>query len=128
MCTICIFAYVILSVRAIDGMEHIIRPAKDIRELVDSLCKDGADAQYIQYLSKSRILSPQMLKANLSTQPSSLSTFMISKTDRVSQKPRRRQLNAKVCGSKSSIFCISSIFVQTTCQTMITRKWLKYSS
>ena len=78
MCTICIFAYVILSVRAIDGMEHIIRPAKDIRELVDSLCKDGADAQYIQCLSKSRILSPQMLKPNLSTQPSSLSTFMIS--------------------------------------------------
>ena len=30
-----------------------------IRELVDSLCRDGADAQYMQYLSKSRITSPQ---------------------------------------------------------------------
>ena len=31
----------------------------DIRESVDSLCRDGADAQYMQYLSKSRITSPQ---------------------------------------------------------------------
>ena len=31
-----------------------------IRELVDSLCRDGADAQYMQYLSKSRITSPQI--------------------------------------------------------------------
>ena len=29
-----------------------------IRESVDSLCRDGADAQYMQYLSKSRITSP----------------------------------------------------------------------
>ena len=32
----------------------------DIGESVDSLCRDGADAQYIQYLSKSRITSPQI--------------------------------------------------------------------
>ena len=32
---------------------------KLIRESVDSLCRDGADAQYMQYLSKSRITSPQ---------------------------------------------------------------------
>ena len=31
---------------------------KHIRESVDSLCRDGTDAQYIQYLSKSRITSP----------------------------------------------------------------------
>ena len=31
-----------------------------IRESVDSLCRDGADAQYMQYLSKSRITSPQI--------------------------------------------------------------------
>ena len=31
-----------------------------IRESVDSLCRDGADAQYMQYLSKSRITSPQL--------------------------------------------------------------------
>ena len=27
-----------------------------IRELVDSLCRDGTDAQYMQYLRKSRII------------------------------------------------------------------------
>ena len=31
-----------------------------IRESVDSLCTDGADAQYIQYLRKSRTTSPQI--------------------------------------------------------------------
>ena len=31
-----------------------------IRESVDSLCRDGADAQYMQYLRKSRIISPQI--------------------------------------------------------------------
>ena len=30
-----------------------------IRESVDSLCRDGADVQYMQYLNKSRITSPQ---------------------------------------------------------------------
>ena len=35
------------------GMTHMIH----IRESVDSLCRDGADAQYMQYLSKSRITS-----------------------------------------------------------------------
>ena len=30
-----------------------------IRESVDSLCRDGADVQYMQYLRKSRIISPQ---------------------------------------------------------------------
>ena len=34
----------------------------EIRESVDSLCRDGADAQYMQYLSKSRITSPQTRK------------------------------------------------------------------
>ena len=33
-----------------------------IRESVDSLCRDGADAQYMQYLSKSRITTPQTRK------------------------------------------------------------------
>ena len=33
-----------------------------IRESVDSLCRDGADAQYMQYLSKSRITLPQTRK------------------------------------------------------------------
>ena len=55
-----------------------------------------------------------MLKAYLSTQPSCMSAFKISKTHVVAQKHRRRQLNAKVCGSESAIFCILSFFVQTT--------------
>ena len=68
-----------------------------------------------------------MLKAYLSTQPSSLSAFMINKTHQVGQKPRGRQLNTKACGSESPIFVILSFFVQTTCQTTITQKWLKYT-
>ena len=43
-----------------------------------------------------------MLKAYLSAQPSSLSAFVIWKTHTVAQKPRGRQLNAKVCGSESA--------------------------
>ena len=34
----------------------------------------------------------------LSAQPSSLSAFITSKMHIVAQRPRRRQLNAKVCG------------------------------
>ena len=33
-----------------------------IRGSVDSPCRDGADVQYMQYLSKSRITSPQTRK------------------------------------------------------------------
>ena len=78
--------------------------------------------QYMQYLSKSRITLPQLdtLKAYLSTQASSLSAFVISKTHISGHKPYGRQLNKKVCGSKSAIFVILSsffflsFFVQTT--------------
>ena len=38
---------------------HTICSKLYIRESVDSLCRDGADMQYMQYLSKSRITSPQ---------------------------------------------------------------------
>ena len=56
-----------------------------------------------------------MQKAYLSIQTSSLSAFVISKTYISGQKPRGRQLNKKVCGSKSAIFLILlSFFVQTT--------------
>ena len=47
-----------------------------------------------------------MQNTYLSVQPSSLSIFMIWKTHIVSQKPRERQPNAKVCGSESAIFLI----------------------
>ena len=82
---------------------------KYIRESVDSLCRDGADAQYMQYLSKNRInFTTNTQKAYLSVQASSLSAFLISKTHISGQKPRGRQLNTKVCGSKSTIFLILS--------------------
>ena len=41
---------------------------------------------------------------NASAQPSSLSAIMISKTHIVAQRPRGRQLNAKVCSSESAFF------------------------
>ena len=47
-----------------------------------------------------------MQKAYLSIQASSLSDFVISKTHISGQKLRGRQLNAKVCGHESAIFCI----------------------
>ena len=76
-------------------------------------------------LSKSRITSPQIY---LSAQASSLSAFVISKTHIVAQKPRGRQLNAKLYGSESAIFRIlqSSLF-RPLCQTTITQKRFKYS-
>ena len=50
-----------------------------IRKSVDSLCRNGTDAQYMQYLSKCRITNT--LKAYLSTSSSSLSPFMIMQQD-----------------------------------------------
>ena len=49
-----------------------------------------------------------MLTAYLTTQPSSLSAFMISNTHK---DPHEEQMNLKVCGSKSAFFLFS---VQTT--------------
>ena len=84
----------------------------NVRESVDSLCRDGADAQYMQYFKqKPYNFTTNTLKAYLSAQASSLSAFVISKTHIVGQKPRGRQLNAKVCGSKSAIFRILSFFL-----------------
>ena len=51
-----------------------------------------------------------MLKAYLSTKPFSLSAFMISKTHIIAQNPHRKQLNAKVCSSASSLCLILSLF------------------
>ena len=62
------------------------------------------------------------LKAYLSAQASSLSAFMISKTHTSGQKPRGRQLNAKVRVRQQKCDFSSSFF-----QTTITGKRLKYS-
>ena len=49
-----------------------------IRVSVNSLYRDGTDAQYMQYLSKAVYFTANTLKAFLSAQSSSLSAFMIS--------------------------------------------------
>ena len=52
---------------------------KIIRESVDSLCRDGADVQYMQYFKqKPYTFTTNTLKAYLSAQMSSLSAFVIS--------------------------------------------------
>ena len=88
-----------------------------IRESVDSLCRDGADAAIYAILKqKPYNFTTSTLKAYLSAQASSLSDFVISKTHISGQKPRGRQLNAKVCGHESAIFRIllSFFLVKTT--------------
>ena len=50
-----------------------------------------------------------MPKAYLST----LSAFVISKTHIGAQKPQGRQVNAKVCGSKSAILLILSFLLSS---------------
>ena len=82
---------------------------------VHSLCRDGTDTQYMQYLSESCETSP---KYALSTQPSSLSAFMISKTHIVAQKPHGIQLNAKC--AVVHVPYILSLF-RPLCSAMITQ-------
>ena len=73
-----------------------------IRESVDSRCRDSTDMQFMQFLSMSCInFTTDALKDYLSAQASSLSAFVIRKSYISGQKPVRRQVNAKVCGSKS---------------------------
>ena len=38
-----------------EGIKYIRKGGENIRQSVHSLCRNGADAQYMQYLSKSRI-------------------------------------------------------------------------
>ena len=84
---------------------------------------------FLQYFEqKPYSFTTNTLKAYLSAQPFSLSAFLISKTHIVVQKPHRRQLNAKVCGSKSAIYAILSFFLLSPlCSTMISWELFKYS-
>ena len=59
-----------------------------------------------------------VLKAYLSSQPSSLSYFMISKAHVVTQKPCKRQLNTKVCGIAEVQFISFYLF-----QTTVFKQW-----
>ena len=47
---------------AVSALVNILLNVLHIRESVDSVCKDGTDAQYMQYLNKNRITSPQTRK------------------------------------------------------------------
>ena len=81
-----------------------------MRESVDSLYRDDADAQYIQYVSKSHETQPRMhfkLK-EASAQHTSLSDFTISKTDKLSQKHCGTESNTKVCSSHFLLIMILS--------------------
>ena len=67
------------------------------RELVDSLCRDGTDAQ----LSKMPYnpATTSLLKAHSSTKSSSSKFYVIRKTHTFAPKQCKRQLDTKVCGS-----------------------------
>ena len=77
---------------------------RDIQELVDSQCRDGANMQYMKYLSKSYNLATSTLRAYSSSQSSSLWRFMIRKTHTITHEPCVRQLNTNVCSNESAIF------------------------
>ena len=89
-------------------------PNTAANQSVDSLCRDGADAQYATLKQKPYNFTTNTQKPYLSIQASSLSTFVISKTHISGQKPRGRQLNAKVCDSKSAIFRLLLYFLICT--------------
>ena len=72
-------------------------------------------AQYTQYLKPNQYnFTSSMLKAYLGARSPSSSAFMISKIHYSwKKKPRGRQLNAKVCGSRSA-FSRTFFLAQTT--------------
>ena len=72
----------------------------------------GRRAIYAILKQKPYNFTTNTLKAYLSAQASSLSAIVISKTHISGQKPRGKQLNAKVCGSESAIFVILCFFRQ----------------
>ena len=94
----------------------------NIRELVDPLCRDGADAQYMQYLSKSRTTSPQTRKKLIWASRLPVWVPLWSARPISGQKPRGRQINTKVCISKCLFRILVTAFVQT-----ISHKLFKYS-
>ena len=84
---------------------NLCTSTKLIRESVDSLCRDGADAQLYAILKqKPYNFTTSTLKAYLSIQAYSLSGFVISKTHISGQKPRRTQLTQK-CAVMKVPFC-----------------------
>ena len=71
------------------GDGHSLTRLWYIRESMDTLCRDGADVQHVQYFKQKLCnLTTNMLKAYLIVQ--FVSAFMISKTHIVAQKPHGR--------------------------------------
>ena len=83
-----------------------------IRESADCLCWV---APMRNICNTSYNFNTNTLKAYLSAQASSLSAFVISKTHISGQKPRGRQLNAKVCGISLHLFTLQ---LQSSVKTM----------
>ena len=83
---------------------------KLIREAVDSLCRYGADAQYMQYLSKSRIYRDSRVRVlsrlTLSVQSILASSYLSfsSKAPRVVQEPVSPWLAKGKSPETSSVF------------------------
>ena len=77
-----------------------------VRELVDSLCRDGTNTQYTQYLSKNHTTSPQICQKHicLSAQLFALSAFMISKTHISAQKATQKTAKCKCVVAKVTFF------------------------
>ena len=76
-----------------------------IRESVDSLCRDGADAQYMELTLKQKLynFTTNTQKAYLSTQASSLSDFVISKTHKWPKATRKTAKRKKCMVAKVSL-------------------------
>ena len=85
--------HIIIKITVVSVATYQLRMANIKREVEnrETLCRDGVDTQYVFAIIKQKPynLTTNMLKAYLSTKASSLSAFMISKTHRVAQKPRR---------------------------------------
>ena len=66
-----------------------------IRESVDSLCKDGMDMQYMQYLSKSHITQPQFAKSSFKHPAFPFQGFCDQQYQYTFPKACGRQMNTK---------------------------------
>ena len=82
-----------------------------IKELIDSLCRDGMNAQYMQ-ISNLYNFTTNILKAYtfIINCPAFQIECSYDQTLAITQKPHGRQLSTKVSGSERTIFY--SFFVQ----------------
>ena len=79
-------------------MHEINGGSLTIRDSVYSLCRDGVDAQYTQYLSKCHKFKHGYAKI-VFKHSAFLFEIFCDETHTVAQKQCERQLSTKVCGS-----------------------------